>query len=309
MKKLNLLEFSEVMKNRKVKVNYSFSLYKRFFKFKFYLKFKLFKLNFFKFMNKKYFVFFDFLKWKIYDFFKFFLKRKKIKPYFYGIYGFLGIFGSGKTISIVQKLNSYRKFYGNNIYIFTNFNYKYQTSNISYNFNEFFKMYDKPCIFAVDEIQNYFNSSVRTNADFVKFNTILTQVRKGNGKLIFWSAQNYEAVQKQIRLLTTDIHTCTTRANRLVFVNVYGRQAYEDRISRVRIDNIVKVRSSLSKSYSFVQSDYLRSCYNSFGILSSSNFISQNLYGYNSKKLKYKIVSNFRLLYFDNNIKFRFFRK
>lgn len=300
MKKFFADEFITMMTVRNVKRFFSFHLYFRFSKFKFFCFLKIFKIKFFRFMNKSYFVPFDFFKWVIFDFFKFFANKKNQKPYFYGIQGFLGMYGSGKTITMVHKLNDYRKFYGDKIYIFTNFNYKFQTAPISDDFNEFFKMYDKPVIFCFDEIQNYFNASVRSNSDFVNFNTILTQVRKGNGKLLLWSAQHYDAVNRQIRLLTTHLSTCTTRLSRIVFVNVYPRQAYEDRLSRVRLDNIVKVKSSLTRSFTFVQSNYLRSCYNSFSILNSGNLISKNFYGYNKRKILYKIVSKSKFLVFKN---------
>ena len=64
---------------------------------------------------------FAFILWNIIDFYRFIRDRKVKKPHLYGIYGYFGLWGQGKTISMVEELYSLRQKYNNDIYIFTTF--------------------------------------------------------------------------------------------------------------------------------------------------------------------------------------------
>ena len=44
------------------------------------------------------------------------------KVHLYGIYGFFGLPGKGKTMALAWQLQEYRKLYGDRILIMTNFN-------------------------------------------------------------------------------------------------------------------------------------------------------------------------------------------
>ena len=46
----------------------------------------------------------------------------------YGVYMFVGLPGSGKTISVVEYLNGLKKKYGDDLNIYTNFRYKHETA-------------------------------------------------------------------------------------------------------------------------------------------------------------------------------------
>ena len=151
--------------------------------------------------------FFSFIKWKCIDIYRFF-KNKDKKIHLYGIYGFFGLPGKGKTIAMTQELLSLREKYGNDIYIFTN--YGFLKEDMPFNdWRMLLKEYDKPCVFAWDEVQNEFNSRDFKNFP-VELLTLLTQNRKGNGKRILYTAQRYNRVDKVFRELSFLVGECRT---------------------------------------------------------------------------------------------------
>ena len=99
----------------------------------------------------------NFLKWKCIDVYRGFKNRKDKKIHLYGIYGFFGLPGHGKTISMSYELLSLRQRYGNDIYIFTNYGFDYEDKPFD-NWRMLLDEYDKPAVFAWDEVQNEFNS-------------------------------------------------------------------------------------------------------------------------------------------------------
>ena len=106
----------------------------------------------------------------------------------FGIEAFVGLAGEGKTISMTRELNRLRKKYGNDIYITTNYFYKYQDFPFE-NWHQLLNEYDKTLIVAWDELPNEFNS--RDFQDFpVELVDKLTQLRKENGTKIFAQIQH-----------------------------------------------------------------------------------------------------------------------
>lgn len=83
--------------------------------------------------------------------------KKESQLRLYGIYGFFGLPGRGKTMAMCKYLQDMRKKYGKDIYIMTNFFYKDQDFPFT-TWKDLLKDYDKPLIVAWDEIQNEFNS-------------------------------------------------------------------------------------------------------------------------------------------------------
>ena len=192
-----------------------------------------------------------------------YLKHKKDKkPHKYGVYGFFGLPGAGKTMSMCHYLNEQRMKYKDNIYISTNFNYKYQDFAFD-SYKDLLKEYDKTIIFAWDEIQNEFNSR-----DFKKFPpeflTLLTQNRKGNGKQIIYTAQSYDRVDKVIRELTHKFYYCKS----LFFARLTTQKVYSNKKAYILNNSLKEVKAD-SKSM-FIQTDELRNCYNSYLYLDSA---------------------------------------
>ena len=208
--------------------------------------------------------FLEILKWIAID------VRRRIKYrqaiHLYGIWCFVGIYGGGKTMSLVHYLEEMRKKYKDKIYIATNFYYKGEDFQIT-NWRDLIPERDRPTIFAYDELQNEFNS--RNYRDFPEtLMSILTQNRKGNGKQIVYTAQDYETVDKNFRRLTTAVVLCKTRLNRITNTRHYTRANFENLITTTSIKNKMKIWPY--KKEKFVQTDYERSLFDSYKMLDSA---------------------------------------
>ena len=68
-------------------------------------------------------LFLRFVYWKLKDLVRSFKNRKEKKLHLYGIYGFFGLPGQGKTLSMTAELMGLRHKYGDDIYIFTNYSF------------------------------------------------------------------------------------------------------------------------------------------------------------------------------------------
>lgn len=196
------------------------------------------------------------------DFIKLLKDKKSNKPHFYGIYGFFGLPGSGKTMSMCYYLNEQRAKYKDNIYIITNFNYKYQ--DFAFNsYKDLLKEYDKTVIFAWDEIQNEFNSRDFKNFP-VEFLTLLTQNRKGNGKQIVYTAQSYDRVDKVIRELTHKFYYCKS----CLFARLTTQSVYSNKKAYLLNNSLKTVKAD--EQIMFIQTDLLRNSYDSYLYLDSA---------------------------------------
>ena len=214
-------------------------------------------------------VFFEFIKWKIIDLYreiKRIIKKEEKKPHLYGIYGFFGLPGAGKTMAMVWQLEMYRRKYGNKIYIMTNFHYQGQDFEFT-TWKDLLKDYDKPLVCAWDEVQNEFNSRDFKNFP-VELLTLLTQNRKGNGKQILYTAQRWNRVDKVFRELTHYAVECKTFMGRLTRLRYYHWMDYENLQSTPVVDKKMKIKPINIES--FVQTDELRSKYDSYKMLESA---------------------------------------
>lgn len=107
---------------------------------------------------------------------KSFKDKKERGVHLYGIYGYYGLPGKGKTMAMCNELKRLRKLYGDQIYIMTNFCYKDEDFAFE-SWKDLLKPYDKPLVCAWDEIQNEMNA--RSWSTFPpSLLTLLTQVRK-----------------------------------------------------------------------------------------------------------------------------------
>lgn len=194
------------------------------------------------------------------------IKKSKNNLHLYGIYGFFGLPGKGKTMCMTKYLNDLRKKYGDKIYIMTNYFYKGQDIEFV-SWKQLLLVYDKPLVVAWDEVQNEFNSR-----DFKSFPiqllSVLTQVRKGHGIQILYTAQRYHFVDKNFRSLTFGCYDCGTFFNRFTFALKYDTVDYEEKVNQVDFKKRKKIRSN--SHFSFIQTDKLRECYDSFKMLNSA---------------------------------------
>lgn len=193
-------------------------------------------------------------------------KIKNKRCHIYGIEGYFGLMGKGKTICMTERLNRLRKKYGNDILITTNYFYENQDFSFT-DWKQLLNNYDKPLVVAWDEVQNEFSS--RNFKDFpIELLTQLTQVRKNNGILILYSAQRIDRVDKVFRELTLYSWDCNTWLGRFTFCKKYHTFDF------LRLNNSLSEDNRLSihplKINWFIQSKKLRNCYDSFRMLESA---------------------------------------
>lgn len=217
-----------------------------------------------KFKEKKMPLLFDFFRWVAIDIYR--AKKYGKNLHLYGIYAFVGIYGGGKTMGMTMYLDSLRKKYGDSIIIATNYYYADEDFHLA-SWKDMLKTYDKPCIFAYDEIQNEFNSRDYKNFP-VSLMGLLSQNRKGHGKQILYTAQDYETVDKNFRRLTKVVVTCRTICNRLTSLRYYLREDYEQLSANVDVKR--KMRIKTIRHQYFVQSDLIREKFNSYQFLDSA---------------------------------------
>lgn len=184
----------------------------------------------------------------------------------YGIYGYFGLPGKGKTMAMCQELKRLRKLYGDEIYIMTNFCYTDEDFAFT-GWKDLLKEYDKPLVCAWDEVQNEFNSR-----DFKTFPisllTLLTQVRKKNGIQILYTSQRWHFVDKNFRSLSFGCYECSTIFGCFTMTKLYDPVDYDNLCSNSDYEKRRRIKPI--KVDSFLQSDELRNCYDSYKMLESA---------------------------------------
>ena len=219
-------------------------------------------------------LFLRFLWWKMKDLKEGFKNRKNKEVHLYGIYGYFGLPGYGKTMAMSWELLELRKKYQDKIYIFTNYGFKEEDKPFD-NWRMLLETYDKPAIFAWDEVQNEFNSRDFKNFP-VELLTLLTQNRKGHGKRIYYTAQRYNRVDKVFRELSFRVGDCRTLFGRYTRVKWYDTEDYEQLQNSYRVEDKMKMRCY--KKDKFIQTDDIRNSYDSYQMLESAKnkeYISQ----------------------------------
>lgn len=171
----------------------------------------------------------------------------------YGVHMYVGLPGSGKTISVVEYLNRLKEKYGDGIKIYTNFRYKFETAPVR-SWRDLIN-YPGPAVFVLDEVQLTFNS--RSWKDFPPdMVTLLTQNRK-MGKQIITTSQSFERVDKVFRELVNYVIECRCVGGRWVFQKWFEK---EDYVLGGANDNIRHRRRS--KRYNFIARDDIYNSYN-----------------------------------------------
>jgi len=207
----------------------------------------------------------DFWKWKFIDLSRS-IKNKDKKVHLYGIYGYFGLPGKGKTIAMTEELMNLRKKHGDKINIYTNYGFLQEDAPFD-NWRMLLKEYDKPCVFAWDEVQNEFNSRDFKNFP-IELLTLLTQNRKGHGKRILYTAQRYSRVDKIFRELSFLVGECRTIFGRYTIVRWHDTEDYEMLQSTPDVSKRMKIRCR--KKTTFIQTDKIRNNYNSFQMLETA---------------------------------------
>lgn len=195
------------------------------------------------------------------------MKDKKGKgAHLFGIYGYFGLAGKGKTMAMCHELEKLRKQYGDQIYITTNFFYKDQDFPLTH-WKDLLKTYDKPLVCAYDELPNEFASRQYKDFPMALF-SLLTQVRKNNGIQILYTAQRWHFVDKNFRSLSFGCYECNTICGCLTITRMYDPVDYDNLCSNSDYDKRRKIHPI--KTDSFIQTEALRDCYDSYQMLESA---------------------------------------
>lgn len=195
------------------------------------------------------------------------VKDNKAKGiHLYGIYGYFGLPGKGKTMAMCNELKRLRKQYGDQIYIMTNFCYKDEDFAFT-DWKQLLDEYDKPLVCAWDELQNEQNSRSWKNFP-ISLLTLLTQVRKKNGIQILYTSQRWHFVDKNFRTLSFGCYECTTVLGCYTITRLYDPIDYDNLCSNSDYEKRRRIRPI--KTDSFLQTDELRNCYDSYKMLESA---------------------------------------
>lgn len=199
----------------------------------------------------------------MYFFYLFFDKiaLKGTNPPPYGIRMYVGLPGTGKTVSMVEYLIKLRANFPD-IKIYTNFGFKYEDGEIN-SLDDFSKInHSGGVVFAVDEVQLSFQSR--------KFNTfpaemifLLTQNRKFK-KHFVCTAQLFEHVDKIFRDLTNEVVQCRNLGKRWFFQKAYITLDYKSKYNPDS-DKLPFV----SWRYSFVANSFIFNAFDTFKIVES----------------------------------------
>lgn len=186
-------------------------------------------------------------------------KNKKETSTPYGIRMYVGLPGTGKTVSMVEYLIRLRLAYPN-IKIYTNFGFKYQDGEIT-TLDDFQKINDpNGVVFAVDEVQLSFQARQFGNFPSEMI-FLLTQNRKFK-KHFVCTAQLFEHVDKVFRDLTNTVVQCKNWGSRWFFQKAYTTLDY-----RVKYNpDGEKLPFALWK-YSFIATDFIFNAYDTYKVV------------------------------------------
>lgn len=191
--------------------------------------------------------------------------RNKFKPY--GLYMFCGQQGAGKTMGLTYTLERLRKRYPL-CRIYTNMGYIYEDGPLE-SLND---LLDKSkyngeygTIFVLDELQNEFSSSASKN--FPESLLQVVTMQRKQKILILSTSQVFTRVAKPLREQCFNVIECFTFLGRYTRLKWYNADVYNDYIDNPSMDKKKKLTFQKKKKECFVQSDYLRGCYDSYQLI------------------------------------------
>lgn len=205
----------------------------------------------------------DLLRWLVYDLLWTIINGKVFKPY--GLTCFVGRQGGGKTISMVEYLDKMKDMYPDAI-IVTNFNYTRQDMPFT-SWRQFTEVRNglDGVIFAIDELQNEYNSN--NWKDFPEdLLSVVTMQRKNRIKIVATS-QVFTRVVKQLREQCYEVVECKTFFGRWTKQKCYDADDYNYIIDNPTPERRFKTRKKWK--YSFVQNNYIRNLFDSYSVVES----------------------------------------
>jgi len=205
----------------------------------------------------------DFIRWLIYDLLWTIINGKVFKPY--GLTCFVGRQGGGKTISMVEYLDRMKELYPDSIVV-TNFNYIKQDMPFT-SWRQFTEVRNglDGVIFAIDELQNEYNSN--NWKDFPEdLLSVVTMQRKQRIKIVATS-QVFTRVVKQLREQCYEVVECKTYLGRWTRQKCYDADDYNYIIDNPTPERRFRTRKKWK--YSFIQGNFIRNLFDSYAVVES----------------------------------------
>jgi hypothetical protein len=196
---------------------------------------------------------------KIIDIYNYYKNKEWLNFEGFGLHIFVGLFGKGKTISMVNQAYLIAKRYPQ-VTIYTNIllqNFPAHTKIVRLtNYNQ---IIDAPgdSLFLIDEISTLFQSRNWANFPMPLLSQLL-QVRK-NRKMILATAQRFSHVDKLIRDVTYSVIDCDCKWKRWNFGRWYIAEDWENK-------NVMNIPVPYDYS-TFIQTDFIRNLYDTYELI------------------------------------------
>jgi hypothetical protein len=184
----------------------------------------------------------DFVRWVLYDWI-----METNKGRLFGIFMFCGLFGEGKTLSMVRFAEEKRK-QDPSIKIYSNFGYKFQEGEVN-SIQDILDIESEKTIVMIDEIQNTF-SNARWQDFPLTLLSMITQCRKKQ-LMLLCTAQIYRRVTPQIRELVQYVVQCSNvcSLNRLFTNKFFNSETYEQYLNAVGTENKKKIQPTMRRFF------------------------------------------------------------
>lgn len=217
--------------------------------------------------------FLDFFRWKIYDLLFFIINGRCFTPF--GLTVFCGRQGGGKTMSMVEYLDRMKEKYPD-CKIVTNFNYIRQDMPFT-DWRQFTEVRNglDGVIFAIDELQNEYNSNNWQDFPEELLSTVTMQ-RKQRIKIVA-TTQVFTRVVKQLREQCYEVVECKTILGRWTRQKCFDADDYNRLVDNP--DPKVKFKTPKKWRYSFIQNNHIRRLFDSYAIveqMKNKKFINRN---------------------------------
>lgn len=213
-----------------------------------------------------------------------FIKNKEWRQFKkFGLHIYTGMFGSGKTSSMVHDAYMMAKKY-KDLAIMTNMelkNFPAWTKIIPLNnAQQIVDWVGKLCVL-IDEMPLVFNArDWKTDGIPAALLSILLQVRKEN-KIILGTAQRFQHIDSQLRDVTDTVRECSCFAGRWNYIKVFNGLEYENTIGNTQKTAVIR------RVYAFIQTDAIRNLYDTKEMVTR---MKKDKY-MTSRKMEVKIVN------------------
>jgi hypothetical protein len=204
-----------------------------------------------------------FAYWKVIDIYRY-IKNKEYKDFTgFGLHIYVGLFGAGKTISMVEKARRIAKAYPQ-VTVLTNIKlFDFPAHTTIEPLINFKQIIDAPgnTLILIDEISSILNSR-RWDKEGVPAALLgqLLQIRKQR-KMLLATAQRFLHVDKLVRDITFTVRDCNTIAGRWTFTKIYDAWDYE---RSTDMKPVYPIGHS-----TFIQTDKIRQSYDTYELIDS----------------------------------------